>query len=91
MRNGKSKFMKRLSIFVLLAVLAMIGLGSTVSGGQDKIRVLLVTGGNHAGDFLRLLGNGKCLDGTQQGKQDGANIQLWDYANQANQQWRLKR
>jgi hypothetical protein len=34
--------------------------------------------------------NGKCLDVTEQGKQDGANVQLWAYAKQANQQWRLK-
>ena len=36
-------------------------------------------------DYYRIVSvdNGKCLD--------GANIQLWDYANQANQQWRLRR
>jgi hypothetical protein len=35
--------------------------------------------------------NGKCLDVTERGKQDGAPIQLWNYANQSNQQWRLRR
>jgi hypothetical protein len=33
----------------------------------------------------------KALDVTERSNQDGANIQLWDYANQANQQWRLRR
>jgi DUF3011 family protein/ricin-type beta-trefoil lectin protein len=33
----------------------------------------------------------KALDVTEQGMQDGANVQLWAYANQANQQWRLRR
>jgi len=45
------------------------------------------------GDYYRIVSveNGKCLDVTEQGNQDGARIQLWDYANQANQQWRLRR
>jgi hypothetical protein len=45
------------------------------------------------GDYYRIVSvdNGKCLDVTQQGKENGANIQLWAYADQANQQWRLKR
>ena len=45
------------------------------------------------GDYYRIVSvdNGKVLDVTQAGKENGANIQLWDYANQANQQWRLRR
>jgi Ricin-type beta-trefoil lectin domain-like len=44
-------------------------------------------------DYYRIVSvdNGKCLDVTAQGKENGANIQLWDYANQPNQQWRFKR
>jgi hypothetical protein len=45
------------------------------------------------GDYYRIVSvdTGKCLGVTEQGKQDGASIQLWSYANHANQQWRLRR
>ena len=58
------------------------------NGPQQRWRLEQV-----GGDYYRIVSadNGKRLDVTEQGKQDGANIQLWDYANQANQQWRLRR
>ena len=45
------------------------------------------------GDFYQIVSvdNGKVLDVTEAGKENGASIHLWDYVNKANQQWRLRR
>ncbi|MBK6797365.1 MAG: RICIN domain-containing protein [Acidobacteria bacterium] len=77
----------------------------TVQGGRDNNGANVIQQGwrdtrqqrwrleQTGGDYYRIVSvdNGKCLDVTENGRQDGANIQLWDYASQANQQWRFKR
>jgi hypothetical protein len=80
------------------------GMALTVQGGRDNGAYIIQRNWNDSrqqrwrieevsDDYYRIISvdNGKCLDVTEQGKQNGASIQLWDYANQANQQWRLKR
>ena len=81
------------------------GRALTVQGGRDNNRPNIIQRGwndnpqqrwrleQTGGDYYRIVSvdNGKCLDVTEQGRQDGANVQLWAYANQSNQQWRLRR
>lgn len=56
------------------------GIGNGIGGDRPNGRVL------YRGSIINR-GSNKGLDVTERGREDGANIQQWDYANQPNQNW----